>query len=405
MNPGLRAYSAHMPRIAVVFLIAGIGATAFFAGRASIPQSKRAPVERAESPGGDPEYKVEIDRLSRELAAKREELNQARERIALLESPPEAEAEAAAETDGEGPDPSKPRFVFEKQAKVLDEIDWKVMGESTAHLQPLLGKLTEALREGRNLMEMTEEIGSIQRWNGPLVTQALKMQNSGLSGIGTNGAFTHPSIIVNQVWATLRELGRPLNEQQERALSDLGTRFIDAEARRVAAYDDSTFRAKQMLEEAVLKEDLYSKIDQLLTDAQREALHPAAVRGVMKADFFSSGIIWLQVARPMTFRSRAEFVEKLAPEVVRGERIDPAHSATVKAVVTEWVAGLPDAFIDAPYGAEVERAFLKVDHVIDAARQCLDLRERLARAISDDAATKNLRQGAGVIVPYCRKAE
>jgi len=391
-----------MSRYAVLLLIAIVGATAFFAGRASTPQSKRTSVERAEGPTEDPEYKVQIDRLSQELAAKRDELNAARERIAELERP--AEPEAAVERDTEGPDPSKPRFVFDGQSAVLEEIDWKVMGESTAHLQPLLGKLTDALREGRNIMEMTEEIGSIQRWNGPLVTQALKMQNSGLSGIGTNGAFTHPSIVVNQVYATLRELGTPLNEQQERALADLGTRFIEAEARRVAAYDDTTFRAKQMLEEALLKEDLYAKIDRILTEAQREALHPAAVRGVMKADFFSSGIIWLQVARPVSFADRNGLAERLAPEIVRGERLAPEHAATVKAVVTEWVAGLPDAFLEKPYSAEVERSFLKVDHVIDSARRCLDLRERLARTIGDEAATKNLRQGAGVIVPY-RKAE
>ena len=74
------------------------------------------------------------------------------------------------------------------------------------------------------------------------------MSNRGLSGYATNGAFTHPSIVVNQVFATLREAGKPLTAEQERFVGELGTRFIAAEAKRVAGYGDATLEAQKLLD-------------------------------------------------------------------------------------------------------------------------------------------------------------
>lgn len=386
-----------MPRAAAIFLVIVVGAVAWFAGRASVPESKRAPVVRAEVKTEDPEYKIQIDRLSRELDSKRDELTEARARINELESRAEQ-----ADTVVKTPEtvPTKPRFLYEKEADVLNEVDWKVVGESTANLQPLLGKLAVAVREGTDVRTMTEEIGSIQRWNGPLVTQALKMRNSGLSGFGTNGAFTHPSIVVNQVFATLREAGKPLSAEQERFLADLGTRFIAAEAKRVASYGDATLEAQKLLEESLLKELLYTEIDKLLTADQREALHPADLRGLMKADLFSSGLIWLQTAGPLPFANREAFATVVALKLMQNEQIPATHADAVKSVVTEWVAQLPDAFLSKPLTPEIRLGFMKVTDIIESARQLITLRKSLMRSIPDDAVRKNLRKGTGVIVPY-----
>ncbi|MHC4451219.1 MAG: hypothetical protein ACYS0E_13955 [Planctomycetota bacterium] len=389
-----------MPRTAAILLVIVVGAVAWFAGRASVPESKRAAVDRAEVKTEDPEYKIQIDRLSRELDGKRDELIEAQARINELESRAEqATAPPAAEPDSE---PSKPRFVYEKESAVLNEVDWKVVGESTAHLQPLLGKLTVAVREGKDVRTMTEEIGSIQRWNGPLVTQALKMSNSGLSGYATNGAFTHPSIVVNQVFARLREAGKPLTAEQERFVGELGTRFIAAEAKRVASYGDATLEAQKLLDESLLKEELYAEIDKLLTADQREALHPADLRGLMKADLFSSGLVWLQVAGPLPFPNRATFAAAVATRLAQKEQIPAAHTDAVKSVVDEWVAQLPDAFLAKPFAAEIGLGFMKVSDIIESARHLIKLREALIRSIPDEAARKKIRAGVAVIVPYLR---
>ena len=142
-----------MPRTAALTLALVIGAVAWFAGRASVPESKRAPAERAEVKSEDPEYKVEIDRLSRELEAKRDELAEAESRINELESRAEREAARRVQTE-----PTKPRFVYENISDVINQVDWKVVGESTANLQPLIGKLTVAAREGIDVRTGHREI-------------------------------------------------------------------------------------------------------------------------------------------------------------------------------------------------------------------------------------------------------
>ena len=231
-------------------------------------------------------------------------------------------------------------------------------------------------------------------------SEAVRAKKAGLSGTGVNGAFTHPSIIVNAVYATLREAGAPLSESQEEQLHGIGDRYVQEETRRVASYDDDVLALRQVIEEAALKDRLYAEIDAMLSGEQRDVLHPEGTRGRTAADLFSSGLVWLQVAQPMGFNSRDELAKKLTNVLRAQEQIPEAEEATLSRIVTEWVAGLDDAFLSVRPARGHAAKYMPVAHVTAAARHQLVLRQRLLASIGDEGARKRIREQAFVRVPF-----
>jgi RNA polymerase sigma-70 factor (ECF subfamily) len=336
--------------------------------------------------------RAELEKARAEKAALAEELAQARAAAAAAA----AEGEGAA---GEGK-LEGPRFVFGQHDQVLSEIDWDAVGEALHEMPPLLSELLAALEKGE---ELPASLGDIQRWNGPLVKVALQIANAGVPGTGLNGSFTHPAVAANMVHAALAKSGRPLSEEQERALEELGRRYVAEETTRNAAYGEETLAFRKMVDEAALKDRLYSEVDALLTPEQRDLLHPEAIRGYSQVDLFSSGVLTYVHARPVPLADRATFVQQVTDRHIEELGLDAAARPVVEGLVREWANRVAKAGLDAPLDRNIPGMplVMKNDRIRKAADLQLDLWNALATQLPlTDAQREKLRTETQIIVPH-----
>jgi hypothetical protein len=145
-------------------------------------------------------------------------------------------------------------------------------------------------------------------------------------------------------------------------------------------------------------------VDRLLTDEQRNVLHPPAVRGRMQADIFSSGILWAQFVRPVEYTDRGS----LEREFVRTARNNLPFAEDEVPVLTDlatrWVANLTDEYLDEPADPLASMFMVPVERVRVAARaQLTVLEEALARLPADSPTATRLRTVPVVLVPVRAK--
>jgi RNA polymerase sigma-70 factor (ECF subfamily) len=363
-------------------ITAALAITAFVAGWKLMPAD--VPTERAPLRSDkDLVPRAELERARTALAAEqtaREKLERRLERLAAERPAAEdAEKPAAKEPPAEAADAKRPRFVYAGTSDALRALDWKTIGESTYALPPLLDELRDAVQNGR---EIPSSVGQIQRWNGPLIGEALKLQARDVPGTGLNGKFTHPSMLVNLIYATLAQSPVPLSEDQARQLDEIGLRFVEEDMRREASYGPATLPLRKVIEETALKDRFFRDVDGILTVEQRDVLHPADSRGYTTGDLFSSGLVWAQLARPLPIRDRAD-LEKQAIEVVMTS-FDLAEDArpTVESIVATWSAGMSDEFLAEPMTTAVRMRIMRVDRIEKVARLTLDLLESLIGQLS-----------------------
>lgn len=393
-----------MSRPVALILMVAVAAASFFAGRTTVSstapdKNRRADAERSATRPTQEAYD--------DLFRKFEETSQSADRLrseldeALSK---QVEPEPAPEPEATDRDPSAPQFVFESHAEVLKQIDWAVIGKSFEALPPLLGRLHRGISEGKNPMQI-EGFGDIQRWNGPLLNEAAKIQQAGISGTGVNGPFTHPAFIVNQVYAALASSEQELSDSQVEQLRALGDRYVAAEATRAASYDDTTYGLQQVIEECALKDRLYGEIDALATPEQLAVLHPDDVRGFTQGDLFSSGMVWLQVARPMAFLARSDLAEQVANKIILGESLPAAHHELARSIIAEWASALPDDLLAEPLSPRAGSGMMKVTHITATAHEFLKLRYALATRVPDEAFQQRVKNGVRVLVPYRKTAK
>jgi hypothetical protein len=328
---------------------------------------------------------------SRDAAAAREALERSEveltRRIAKLEE--KLAAERATRSDAARPPPPESprlppdaapatapgaRFVSPETAKALEAVSWESSGESVAKMVPLLDELARAVAAGGPI---PPSAGGIQRWNGELVTMALTLQKEGVEGSGVNGAFSHPLVTANLIHASLAKAGLPLDEAQERALSETSTRFLDEDRRRRAGYGESTLAFRRILEECALKDRYYEEVDRILREEQREALHPASIRDRVAIDIFCSGIVWVQHLEPMEFRDTSELRAKSIRGLGDGLLLDDAGRSALGPLVDEWIASFPAGFLEEAPDALAARRWVKMDRVRAVARAELALLEAI----------------------------
>ncbi|MGQ0614117.1 MAG: RNA polymerase sigma factor [Planctomycetaceae bacterium] len=388
---------------ATLAITALCAAAAFFAAWTLRPSP--APLPRSAAPGLEARLRASEERIaevSRDLAAAEQKVTaletENRELRERLDRAPAAPAE-----DGSDPAAKQkgPRFVYQETADALEAVDWEEAGLSMAKIGPLLEELAAALLEGR---EMPASVGEIQRWNGPLVTMALTLQQKGVQGTGVNGSFTHPSVLVNLVYGTLLKAGKPLSSDQEKLLDAIGIRFLEEDRRRLAGYAPDALALRRLIEETALKDRLFAEVDAILNDDQRRVLHPPMTSGWTGLDLFSGGIVYATVARPLDFADRTSLAAAVGELVASRLMIEGEAKAAMAAQVQAWAARLPEKLLSVERDGLTAMMMMRLDHVRAAALSQLELFEGLAAGLAlAPAQRKSLAEESIVLVPYLKK--
>ncbi len=282
-------------------------------------------------------------------------------------------------------------------AEAFTAIDWVGTAEHMSAMLPLLTEIVEALEVGEQ--PSPETSGAVQMHNGPLVMTALTLANRGVPGTGANGAFTHPSFVVNAVAANLDALAMPLDAEQRRRLATIGSDFAARDHKRLANYPDDALVLLKLIEEVELKAALYESIFEVLRPAQADALSPPAVRGRVRADLHSEGLVWAGRVQMMGYRDPPHLVELIEGtfiSVVQETSRERAHD-----IVVRWVEDLPAALVDWKPDALDRIGMLPARHATACARQSLTRIESLLRdADMGERGNAAVRQSQGTIVPF-----
>lgn len=394
--------------IALVCLGLGAGLGWFLRGGGAEPTAldleADEPASRTPPPGDDPA----LDSATAVAATLRSDLDAAqstigdltKERDALREQVEKLKADAeAGRLAGGATETTGVRYRGGRYADVLEGVDWEEAGQALSRMAPLLGEFVTSRLEGK---PPPPSVGDIQKYNGALVKMALKAEQDGIPGSGANGSFTHVAIVANLVYATLKHAGLPLSEAQEAQLTALADELLAEDEKRIASYGDETLAVQKLIDETALKDRFYAGVDALVTDEQREALHPEALRGRTSFDLFSSGLVWAQHVAPQRFADKAQLPGMLVAEILSRYGIGADRKPMVEEVVAEWAAALPATLVDElPDDLESKTGAIRVSRVRAAALAQVRAFERLIQRLpADDPASAQLRAETMVAVPF-----
>jgi hypothetical protein len=289
---------------------------------------------------------------------------------------------AAAQGSGGAPTsetkPRGPRFFADAHEGALKKVNWTTVGNNMGEMLTLIPGLATALARGED--PSAESIGRIQQLNGPLVTAALKLQDS-VPGIGVNGKFSDPSFMVNAMAMTLEVAGLPLLPDQARALESTARLWMAKDRQRREGYDDRTWLIEKIYEEAELKDGFFREAFGQLTSSQATALSPDSVRGRVRLDLFSSSLIYAALARVEFFSSREELIEDTLRGASMAMRLTEEERTQAKGIVAEWADRLPQELLAHETDGLDVHGLIHTDLVTAAARQQHVLVKGLADAL------------------------
>jgi hypothetical protein len=320
-------------------------------------------------------------------AAARQEVEEAR--AALEASRPAVPAGAEAPAAAKGP-----RFALGEYEAVLRDLDWRTIGGNMQQMVPLLEALARGIAEGKPLDG--EGLGRIQQLNGPLVTAALKIGDR-IPGSGINAKFTHPVFSSNAMAFALEAAKLPLTDRQAEALGKLAQEFADRDRARIAGYDERAWALQKVLDEASLREDFFEAAFGILTESQGAALRPAATRGLLSLDLFSTGLLWQQHLVPVFAPDRAGAGGVVKAQAATWLAIPEEKRAALDPFIAEWVAAVPDSLLA---GGGMGMAGVKAADVEALARTQVALMRRIVESQSfGDAVAGKARDIGGVLLP------
>lgn len=343
---------------------------------------------------------VETAKLTNELAAVREQLESAQAAAVAAETPV-----AVDPLDWREVLKSYPAYKPEGLGDALATVEWEVVAESMSNMPPLIAELATHLEEGKPMTELpAETIGSIQRFNGPLVTTAMRLSQGGVVGTDVNGAFSHPGFMSNALAATLVAMEMPLSTQQSAKLGEITADYAAREAKRAASYEADAYKLEQIVDESRLKHAYFAEVYKVLTPEQHLAVRPEAVRGRLQLDIFCESLVWAGKAGPMVYTDRADLTKKASNWALsRGQLPDHTHEA-VRALIADWVDALPEDALTYEADGLSNMGMLHVKNTTASAGHVLAMFKIVDREVDLNAEERqSLRAVPGSIVFY-RKA-
>ncbi|MHC4955606.1 MAG: hypothetical protein ACYTGZ_17280 [Planctomycetota bacterium] len=327
-------------------------------------------------------------RLQETVTGLRKQLDEYAER----EAGAAAKAKAIARATEGGP-----RYVYNATDATLRKVDWKSTGKAMAELMPLL---SEAAAVTENKVKMRPELwGEITTSIGPVITAYVRLSEDGVD-------WSHPSVLVNVVHATLLHAGQPLNADQEEQLDRIGMEFVESETRRAASYGRKTPELKKLIDTSVQQEQLYVRVRTILHAAQLAALYPEGVRGVVSLDVFSGGNVWNDKIERIDHTGRESLRQACLEKHVAEHKLRAELVEALKPIIAEWEAGLPDEFVlaKATPAQIMDPDLTRAGRAMIAAKRQLALYEAvLARVPLNDSERKRLLGADELFVPVMHR--
>lgn len=353
-----------------------------------------ASTRKAADEAGELKSRVERDARdgARRLAELEREAQASREVLeAALKEIEDLRAAAAAVVPLRDPGDTGPAVPFEEFQEAFAAVDWRgQMGENIAALVPHIESLVDSLSKGEQ--PTPDAMGGVQRHNGPLLTAAMTLNNAGVPGDTVNSTFSHPSVMVNMLIAGLEAAGVPANAGQLADLERIGRDYVARDAKRRAAYDDSTYALRKSIDETRLKAEFFDAAFAVLTDEQLLRLRPQAVRDRTQLDIFSEAILWSGRLVPLEFSDRDDLKAQVRAAARRQLRIPADQQAGADAVVDAWVDALPDGSLTRSHDALSRLGMMPVEAVIEGAPLTLKLFESLVDTlVLDDLQREHIR--------------
>ena len=346
--------------------------------------------------------------LNQRVAELEQDLQNERKRYLALEAAAgrqrivdEAAVAAAAEATPPPAEPLRHAVSYGGFESALAAIDWDITGEAMFKMSGHLDALMKAIEEGES--PPLAAVAEIQQLNGELIKQAQALLDGDVPGTGVNGAFTHPVIAANQMFAALQKGGMPLDDQQRDGLQRLSAQLAgEDEARRSQLTGDET-GLDALLGEMEIKDRFYADARRLLTPQQEQALYQAHTDGTTSS-LFSSGIAWAQYGQPIKASDRGDYASQVADKLTRMGDFGEDVSPQLRSVVENWAKTIPEAaFAAGGKSGRMAQVAQPIAAVREAAKRQAELYREIIRTVPLTAAQKaKLRKAYGVFVPYGR---
>ena len=142
-------------------------------------------------------------------------------------------------------------------------------------------------------------------------------------------------------------------------------------------------------------------MDEILTPEQRNVLHPAAARGFLGDDLFSSGVVWKPFVRKFRFASREDLEKKLLNRLSAGLKLTDAMRNSAATEVSAWSDSFSADYLSELATPMVLSGVVAVSRVQTAARAQLKMQNALMTRIGlGPAQQKELRENTVVFVPF-----
>lgn len=293
----------------------------------------------------------------------------------------EVEAPSAPDDDGK-------RFFLEEYDGALAEVDWKVVGTNMKEMAELIPGVIRDLSEGRP--PQADAIGRIQQLNGPLLATAIKL-NGKVPGTGVNGSFSSPAFMVNAMASTLEAAGLPLSDDQARNLRAVAREYMDKDAKRLEGYLEDTFAVTQLVDEAELKAEFFAEAFRVMTTPQLAVLSPPDTRDRVRADIFSSSLLYANRVDVVKFQKREDLASTVVSRAVARLQLTEEERERIQPTVEGWVNSLPAELIEKETDLLDRQGLLKVDRVNAWGHQMVPLLQGLIGALG-----LNEQRSAGV---------
>ena len=284
----------------------------------------------------------------------------------------------------------------------LAKIDWQTMGINLHEMQPMLSKLAEAIANGDEIP--LDLAGEIQKRNGDLVVIAKAIIDAKIPGAGVNGAFSHPSVVSNQIGAVLQAAGLSLDEGQQQSMERIRSFYAakDKSLRITALSRD--LGIENLLEEVVFKHEFYNEARAILSAEQREVLWNDASRGRTGLDTFDTGIVLAQYAKRVWVKDAGDLVARWSKMLGPGiSKLDAAGQQTMNEIVSAYANGFPSSFWEYETDALDRKKMMKSSRVRHALRRQVDMMRQIIDAgLLSAEQLDSFKKKVFVLVPYRR---